>query len=71
MVDTAPLECYIKARDKLINGEREEALRLLSESIGAEKATEFMEENLKELVEINPAVLTLIIHESKGDPHGR
>ena len=65
MVDTEPLRKYIESRDAAKAGQNEKALQLLAESIGAEKPTAYMVSAIKELTEPNPAILTLILDESK------
>ena len=70
MVDTGPLEKYIKSRDALKAGDKETALALLAESVGAEAPTPYMKGTLKELMEPNQAILTILLHKSKGDPDG-
>lgn len=66
MVDTEPLKKYIQSRDALKAGEPETALLLLAESVGATTPTPYMKSTLDNLAEPNPAVLTLILHRSKG-----
>lgn len=68
MVDTAPLQRYIESRDALKAGDEDAALALLAESLGAEAPTPYMKDTLKELTEPNQAILTILLHESKGDP---
>lgn len=70
MVNTEPLEKYIKSRDAMKAGDSERALTLLAESLGAETPNPYMESALKELTEPNPAILTIILHESKGARNG-
>jgi len=70
MVDTAPLEKYIESRDALKAGDKEAALALLAESVGAEAPTPYMKDTLRHLTEPNQAILTLILHKSKGDNRG-
>ena len=70
MVNTEPLKKYIESRDAQKAGNSETALSLLAESLGAEKPTPYMESALEELTEPNQAILTLILHESKGEPNG-
>lgn len=70
MVDTEPLEKYIKSRDALKAGDKETALTLLAESVGAGTPTPYMEDTLEDLIEPNQAILTIILHKSKGGPDG-
>ena len=70
MVDTGPLKLYLEGRDAFRAGDKEKALNLISESIGTKSPTPYMKSNLEKLAEPNDAVLTLIIHESKGEHHG-
>lgn len=65
MVDTSSLEKYIAGRDALKAGDRNTALMLISESLGARVPTPYMESSIEALATPNPAALTLIIHESK------
>jgi hypothetical protein len=56
---------YIAARDALRKGDRTEALRLLTESIGAEKPTPIMETCVERLLDSNDAALTLVLAEPR------
>lgn len=68
MVDTEPLKKYIASRDAFMAGDRESALSLLAESLGAAKPTPYMETYFDKLIgEPNDVILTLILHASKGD----
>lgn len=69
MVNTEPLKKYIESRDALKEGKREKALLLLASSVGAQTPTPYMESALNDLTEPNQAILTIILHESKGDRH--
>ena len=66
MVNTEPLKKYIESRDALRAGKPEVALSLLADSLGAEIPTPYMKSRLEELTEPNQAVLTILLHESKG-----
>ena len=70
MVNIEPLKKYIESRDALKEGDKKKALSLLTDSIGAKTPTPYMESALKDLTEPNQAILTLILHESKGVPDG-
>ena len=70
MVNTEPLKKYIESRDALKAGDTETALSLLAESIGVKEPTPYMKSALKDLAEPNQAILTLILHNSKGDTDG-
>jgi len=70
MVNTEPLKKYIQSRDALKGGDPKTALSLLADSVGAEKPTPYMESALEDLTEPNPAILTLILNESKEDDDG-
>ena len=61
-----PLKDYIKAIEANKAGNREEALKLLASSIGLEKPTTIMKDNLDNMLDSNDAVLTLIIKEIEG-----
>lgn len=65
-MDTTALEQYLRSRDALRErGDKTEALRLLAQSVGVANPTPFMEQNVAALVDLNPAILTLILHRSK------
>lgn len=64
-MDTTALEQYLRARDALRSGDKAEALRLMSQSIGVAKPTPLMEQNVAALTDLNTAMLTLILHRSK------
>ena len=66
MVNTEPLEKYIECRDALASGDKQKALLLLANSMGCEEPTEYMRTELENLAKPNIAILTLILHESKG-----
>jgi len=66
MVNTEPLKKYIESRDALREGDRDKAASLLADSLGAPVSTPYMDSALEELTEPNEAVLTIILHESKG-----
>ena len=70
MVNTEPLKNYIESRDALRTGDKKRALSLLVNSIGAKTPTPYMESYLDKLTEPNQAILTLILHESKGAQDG-
>lgn len=67
MVNTEPLKSYLEGRDALKSGEKDKALKLIADSVGATEPTPFMKSSLHLLAEPNDAILTLIIHRSKGD----
>lgn len=67
MVNTKFLKKYIESRDALKAGNPETAAQLLAESVGAKVPTPYMKETLEELAEPNEPILTLILHESKGE----
>jgi hypothetical protein len=67
-MSTEPLKKYIQSIEHFKNGNDAEASSLLAESVGIEKSTPYMQENLPKLVnasEPNDAILTLVIHETK------
>lgn len=64
-MNVEPLEKYISARDKLKAGDRKGALTDLSQAMGVEKPTPYMEYALNKLVEPNIATLAMVLHESK------
>ena len=66
MVNTEPLKKYIESRDALKAGDKEKSLLLLADSVGAKAPTPYMKSTLKDLTEPNQAILTIILHESKG-----
>ena len=70
MINTEPLKKYIESRDALKAGDKEKSLLLLVDSVGAKVPTPYMESTLKDLTEPNQAILTIILHESKGVPDG-
>jgi len=64
-MDTEPLKQYIEAIEAYKNGKKEEALKLIADSIGADEPTAIMKDSLDSLVNINPVILKLILHRSK------
>jgi len=58
-----PLKDYIKAIEANKQGNREEALKLLTDSIGLKEPTKIMKENLAQMLDSNDAILTLILKE--------
>ena len=70
MVNTEPLKKYIESRDALKAGNLEKALSLLADSVGAKTPTPYMKSALEDLTEPNQAILTIILHKSKGAPDG-
>jgi len=58
-----PLKDYIKAIEASKQGNQEEALKLLTDSIGLKEPTKIMKENLAQMLDSNDAVLTLILKE--------
>jgi hypothetical protein len=69
-MNTEPLKKYIQSLETFKEGHSDEAGILLSQSIGIEKPTLYMKENLSNLLdskEPNDAVLTLVINETKRD----
>ena len=64
-MNTAPLEEYIKGVEAFKQGNKEEALALISSSLGADKPTEIMKSSLEELTHVNIAALRIILHRSK------
>jgi len=66
-MNTEPLKKYILARDEFRNGNKDTALKLLADSIGAEKPTPIMTDSLGKLVDLNDAALTLILHRMKEE----
>jgi len=69
-MNTKPLRKYIESRDAAKAGDKAKAAALLAESLGATEPTPYMNSALEQLEEPNEAVLTLILHESKGDSNG-
>lgn len=70
MVDTEPLKKYIESREALKAGDKNAALALLAESVRAAAPTPYMKDAIEKLAEPNQAILTIILHESKGAPDG-
>ena len=66
MVNTEPLKKYIESRDALKAGDKKTAVSLLAASLGGITPSPYMVENLNVILEPNQAILTLILHESKG-----
>lgn len=58
-----PLKDYIRAIDEHRQGNDEEALKLLAQSVGLEEPTQIMKQNLSRMLDSNDAVLTLILKE--------
>jgi len=58
-----PLKDYIKAIEANKRGDKEEALKLLTSSIGLEEPTQVMKDNLDNMLDSNDAILTLIMKE--------
>ena len=67
MVSTEPLRNYLGSIEAAKAGEKEKALKLLASSIGATEPTPYMKSNLDKLTKPHEAILTLILHNSKGD----
>ena len=64
-----PLKDYIKAIEANKQGNREEALKLLTGSIGLKEPTKIMKENLAQMLDSNDAILTLILKEIEDGSH--
>ncbi len=64
-MNTEPLKEYLKARDALKEGNKEEALAKLASSLGCKEPTEMMKSSCKELLDLNDVSLTLILDRSK------
>ena len=64
-----PLKDYIKAIEANKQGNTEEALKLLTGSIGLKEPTKIMKENLAQMLDSNDAILTLILKEIEDDSH--
>lgn len=62
-MNISPLANYIRAREEYHAGHKEEALQLLTESMGLEKPTPIMRDALDKLVDLNDVALTLVLHE--------
>lgn len=67
MVNTEPLRNYLESIEAAKAGEKEKALKLLASSIGAAEPSPYIKSNLDKLTKPHDAILTLILHESKGD----
>ena len=63
-MNTVPLATFLEARDAYKAGDKELALKLLAESVGASEPTQIMKDSLGALVDANPAILTLILDQS-------
>lgn len=61
---TEPIKDYIAAITAHKDGNTKEAMSLLARSIGAEKPTAYMHENIRSLLNSNDAALTLVVNES-------
>ena len=70
MVNTESLQRFIESRDAMKEDNPEKALLLLAKSLGAKAPTPYMKSALKDLTEPNQAILTIILHESKGATNG-
>jgi len=70
MVNTEPLRKYIESREAMKAGKPDTALTLLADSLGSNIPTPYMKSAIKELTEPNQAILTIILHESKGETRG-
>ena len=64
-----PLKDYIKAIEANKQGHPEEALKLLTDSIGLKEPTKIMKDNLSQMLDSNDAILTLILKEIEDDSH--
>ena len=67
MVNTQPLEDYLKAIDLYNNGKKEEAMQCIANSVGVEEPTQYMRGAIDKLTKPNQAILALIINESRKD----
>jgi hypothetical protein len=70
-MNTKPLQKYIESRELFKLGDEKQALALLADSLGASNPTPYMKSALKNITEPNIAILTIILHESKGKSNGR
>ncbi len=64
-MNTEPLKEYLKARDALKEGNKEEALNMLAASLGTDKPTDIMVSSCNLLLDLNDAALTIILDRSK------
>jgi len=72
MINTTPLKTYLKAQAAICAGNNNQALELLTQSIGADNPSEFIKENLVKLVkEPNDAILTMVIDQARGERYGK
>ena len=65
MSNTEPLKKYIAARDAMRDGDRDEAVQLLAESVGVEAPTPIMEDSAEALLDSNDAALVLVMAETR------
>lgn len=63
-MNTEPLKTYLLGRDAYREGKKEEALKLIAQSMGADQPTPMMKSALGELCDLNDAALTILLHEA-------
>ena len=64
-MNTEPLKQYLKGREALKEGNKEEALNLLASSLGFEKPTNIMQDSYTKLFDLDDVALAVILARSK------
>lgn len=64
-MNTEPLKEYLKARDALKEGREEEALNMLTSSLGFEKPTDIIKESYARLLNLDDVALAMVLARSK------
>lgn len=65
MPNVESLEQYLRGVEAYKEGREEDALKLIAQSVGADEPTSMMRDSLKELTDLNIAMLALILNRSR------
>jgi prophage antirepressor-like protein len=67
---STPLKDYLNARDALKDGKLFIAAQRLADALGAEKPTEYMQQNMNQLLDGNMPATVLLTHNLKKQAKG-